>query len=180
MTYVQLSADTTAVIGAFGGPQSGNAAVSNIADNDPRLLAFLAPASASATLSQKIAAGITITSTATPTLNATFGLDAVTMDQIGSVARDSASGLGLPGGGTTFTYPDIKGTPHIFTAAQIIAVYRAMRDAGLKKADLADRLGWPRSSVTRLFDGRHASRLDQIEAALKVLGRRLVVSSEAA
>ena len=61
-----------------------------------------------------------------------------------------------------------------------LEVYRAMRDAGLKKADLADRLGWPRSSVTRLFDGRHASRLDQIEAALAALGRRLVVGTEAA
>jgi antitoxin HicB len=44
----------------------------------------------------------------------------------------------------------------------------------------AERLGWQPSQVTRLFDGRHASRLDQIEAALKALGRRLVVSSEAA
>jgi hypothetical protein len=32
--------------------------------------------------------------------------------------------------------------------------------------------------VTRLFDGRHASRLDQIETALAALGRRLVVTSE--
>jgi hypothetical protein len=33
--------------------------------------------------------------------------------------------------------------------------------------------------VTRLFDGRHASSLDQIEAALHALGRRLVVTSAA-
>lgn len=61
-----------------------------------------------------------------------------------------------------------------------LEVYRAMREAGIKKSDLADRLGWPRSSVTRLFDGRHVSRLDQIEAALAALGRRLVVTSAAA
>jgi antitoxin HicB len=65
------------------------------------------------------------------------------------------------------------------TAAKLEA-YRAMRAAGLNKKQLAERLGWQPSQVTRLFDGRHASRLDQIEAALKVLGRRLVVSSEAA
>lgn len=61
-----------------------------------------------------------------------------------------------------------------------LEVYRAMRDAGLKKADLAARLGWPRSSVSRLFDGRHPSRLDQIEAALAALGRRFVIASKAA
>jgi antitoxin HicB len=64
------------------------------------------------------------------------------------------------------------------TAAKLEA-YRAMRAAGLNKKQLAERLGWQPSQVTRLFDGRHASRLDQIEAALRVLGRRLVVSSEA-
>src|SRR4029077_258986 len=65
------------------------------------------------------------------------------------------------------------------TAAKLEA-YRAMRAARLTKKQLAERLGWQPSQVTRLFDGRHASRLDQIEAALKVLGRRLVVSSDAA
>ena len=65
------------------------------------------------------------------------------------------------------------------TAAKLEA-YRAMRAAGLNKKQLAERLGWQPSQVTRLFDGRHASRLDQIEAALKALGRRLVVSSDTA
>lgn len=76
-----------------------------------------------------------------------------------------------------------KGRPTIalpaLTAAKLEA-YRAMRAAGLNKKQLAERLGWQPSQVTRLFDGRHASRLDQIEAALKALGRRLVVSSETA
>jgi antitoxin HicB len=65
------------------------------------------------------------------------------------------------------------------TAAKL-EVYRAMREAGLSKSGLAARLGWQPSQVTRLFDGYHASRLDQIEAALAVLGRRLVIASEAA
>jgi antitoxin HicB len=64
------------------------------------------------------------------------------------------------------------------TAAKLEA-YRAMRAAGLDKNQLAERLGWQPSQVTRLFDGRHAARLDQIEAALAALGRRLVVTSEA-
>jgi antitoxin HicB len=65
------------------------------------------------------------------------------------------------------------------TTAKLEA-YRAMRDAGLSKSALAAKLGWEPSQVTRLFDGHHASRLDQIEAALAVLGRRLVIGSEAA
>ena len=73
-----------------------------------------------------------------------------------------------------------KGRPVValpaLTAAKFEA-YRAMRAAGLNKRQLAERLGWQPSQVTRLFDGRHAWRLDQIEAALNALGRRLVVTS---
>src|SRR6266852_2855794 len=65
------------------------------------------------------------------------------------------------------------------TAAKLEA-YRAMRAAGLNKKQLAERLGWQPSQVTRLFDGRHALRLDQIEAALRVFGRRLVITSDSA
>jgi len=76
-----------------------------------------------------------------------------------------------------------KGRPTValpaLTAAKLEA-YRAMRAAGLNKKQLAERLGWQPSQVPRLFDGRHASRLDQIEAALRVFGRRLVITSEAA
>ena len=42
-------------------------------------------------------------------------------------------------------------------------------------AELARRLGWHLPQVDRLFDLRHASRLDQIEAAARVLGRHLEV-----
>ena len=76
-----------------------------------------------------------------------------------------------------------KGRPVValpaLTAAKFEA-YRAMRAAGLNKRQLAERLGWQPSQVTRLFDGRHAWRLDQIEAALNALGRRLVVTSATA
>jgi antitoxin HicB len=64
------------------------------------------------------------------------------------------------------------------TAAKLEA-YRAMRAAGLNHQQLADRLGWQPSQVTGLFDGRHASQIERIEAALRALGRRLVVSSDA-
>ncbi len=92
--------------------------------------------------------------------------------------------LGMLAHGADVPLPSpARGRPTValpaLTAAKLEA-YRAMRAAGLNKKQLAERLGWQPSQVTRLFDGRHASRLDQIEAALKVLGRRLVVTSETA
>lgn len=56
-----------------------------------------------------------------------------------------------------------------------LGVYQAMTEQGIKKAELARRLGWHMPQVDRLFDLRHASRLDQIEAAARALGRHLVV-----
>jgi len=56
-----------------------------------------------------------------------------------------------------------------------LGVYQAMTEQGIKKAELARRLGWHMPQVDRLFDLRHASRLDQIEAAARVLGRHLEV-----
>ena len=56
-----------------------------------------------------------------------------------------------------------------------LGVYQAMTEQGIKKAELARRLGWHMPQVDRLFDLRHASRLDQIEAAARVLGKVLEV-----
>ena len=57
-----------------------------------------------------------------------------------------------------------------------LGVYRAMTEQGIKKAELARRLGWHMPQVDRLFDLKHASRLDQIEAAARALGRHVEVS----
>ncbi|MHB0888428.1 type II toxin-antitoxin system HicB family antitoxin [Acidithiobacillus sp.] len=56
-----------------------------------------------------------------------------------------------------------------------LGVYRAMMEQGIKKSELARRLGWHMPQVDRLFDLRHASRLDQIEAAARALGRHIEV-----
>lgn len=57
-----------------------------------------------------------------------------------------------------------------------LGVYQAMTEQGIKKAELARRLRWHMPQVDRLFDLRHASRLDQIEAAAAVLGRHIEIS----
>jgi antitoxin HicB len=56
-----------------------------------------------------------------------------------------------------------------------LGVYQAMTEQGIKKAELARRLGWHMPQVDRLFDLRHASKLEQIEAAALVLGRHIEI-----
>ncbi len=57
-----------------------------------------------------------------------------------------------------------------------LGVYQAMTEQGIKKSELARRLGWHMPQVDRLFDLRHASGLAQIEAAALVLGRRVEIT----
>lgn len=57
-----------------------------------------------------------------------------------------------------------------------ILLYRALRERRMRKAALARTLGWKAPQVDRLFDIRHASRLDQLEAAFGVLGKRIEVT----
>lgn len=57
-----------------------------------------------------------------------------------------------------------------------LGVYQAMIEQGVKKAELARRLGWNMPQVDRLFDLKHASRFDQIEAAARALGRHIEIS----
>jgi antitoxin HicB len=55
------------------------------------------------------------------------------------------------------------------------ALYDAMREHGVGRAELARRLRWHLPQVNRVLDPRHASRIKQVEAALAVLGLRLIV-----
>lgn len=64
--------------------------------------------------------------------------------------------------------------PSVLECAKL-GVYQAMTEQGIKKSELARRLGWHMPQVDRLFDLKHASRLEQIEAAANVLGRHIEV-----
>lgn len=57
-----------------------------------------------------------------------------------------------------------------------LSIYQTMRDQGVRKSELARRLGWHMPQIDRLLDPQHASRLDQAEAALRALGREMRVS----
>lgn len=62
--------------------------------------------------------------------------------------------------------------------ALTVLLYRAMREQGVRKAELARRLHWARPQVDRLFDPLHNTRIDQFDAAFAALGRRIEVLAE--
>jgi antitoxin HicB len=55
------------------------------------------------------------------------------------------------------------------------ALYDAMREQGVGRAELARRLRWHLPQVSRVLDLRHASRMEHVEAALAALGLRLII-----
>ena len=57
-----------------------------------------------------------------------------------------------------------------------LALYREMRAQGLRKIDLARRLDWHPPQIDRLLDLSHGSRLDQIEAGFRAVGRTIAFS----
>lgn len=67
-----------------------------------------------------VSAGCAVTSTATPALNGTYALDQPSLFNITSLSAGIAAGKPLPGGGTTFNYPDISSAQHAFTGANFL------------------------------------------------------------
>jgi antitoxin HicB len=56
------------------------------------------------------------------------------------------------------------------------ALYDAMREQGVGRAELARRLRWHLPQMIRLLDLRHTSRMEHVEAALAALGLRLIIN----
>ncbi len=56
-----------------------------------------------------------------------------------------------------------------------LALYLAMRDAGISNSELARRLACRETVVRRMLDPDHASKPGKIERALAILGKRLSV-----
>jgi antitoxin HicB len=59
-----------------------------------------------------------------------------------------------------------------------VRLYETMRGAKVGKSELAKRLKWHLPQVDRLLEMTHGSKLEQLEAAFTVLGKRLVVGIE--
>jgi antitoxin HicB len=61
-----------------------------------------------------------------------------------------------------------------------LALYSVMRAQRVGKAELARRLNCHLPQVDRLLDLLHSSRLDQLEAAFRALGKRITIVVEEA
>ncbi|MFQ5673378.1 MAG: hypothetical protein ACE5G9_09795 [Nitrospinales bacterium] len=56
-----------------------------------------------------------------------------------------------------------------------LMIYQAMCDKNVTQAELAEKLNCDARQVRRLLDLDHQSRMDQIEAALRLLGKKAVI-----
>ena len=68
------------------------------------------------------------------------------------------------------------GRPTVALAASVAAkalLFNEMLAQGVKPVELARRLNVSRQEITRLLNPRHATKIDAIDAALKVMGKRL-------
>jgi antitoxin HicB len=54
-------------------------------------------------------------------------------------------------------------------------LYMRLRANGIRKAELARRMGIHKQQVERLVDPDHTSRIEQLEAAFTALNMRLVI-----
>ena len=77
--------------------------------------------------------------------------------------------------------PKPSGRPELPTVAPVtlscakLALYQAMLDTDVREADLARRMDVAPTMVDRLLSLNHASKIEQIDAALAALGKRLAV-----
>lgn len=67
---------------------------------------------------------------------------------------------------------EIGVTPDV---AAKLAVLEAFKAAGISKSELARRIGKDEKEVRRILDPKHATKLPALTAALRALGKRLVV-----
>jgi antitoxin HicB len=71
-----------------------------------------------------------------------------------------------------------KGRPLVVVGPLVaakLALHEAMLERGVGNVELASRLGLDEKAVRRLRDPLHRSHIGAVEAALRALGRRLVV-----
>ena len=61
-----------------------------------------------------------------------------------------------------------------------VALYVAMREAGISKMQLAKQLGVDEKEVRRLLDPHYRSKLPRLAHAISLLGQRLVIGLEPA
>lgn len=99
---------------------------------------------------QLLAAGLAITSTATPALNGIYAVDQLSQMDIIAIETSLSAGKGFPGGAGVFNYPDSSGAMHSFSEANFADFAAAIRDYvyALKSAIAGSATSLPNTSTT--------------------------------
>jgi len=69
--------------------------------------------------------------------------------------------------------------PGVLVAAKV-AFYETMREVGIGNIELGRRLGIAENEIRRCLEPRHATKISRLEDALAALGRRLIITVDAA
>ncbi|MEJ0019706.1 MAG: hypothetical protein WDN25_24770 [Acetobacteraceae bacterium] len=69
---------------------------------------------------------VTVDCLALPALDGAYPIDQATQMQITGIAAAISAGLGLPGGGATFNWPDVVGVAHTWPAGQFTEFAKAV------------------------------------------------------
>lgn len=59
------------------------------------------------------------------------------------------------------------------SVASKVLMLNAFIDSSLTQTELANRMGVKKQEITRLFDLKHATKIDAVQKAMRVLGKRL-------
>jgi antitoxin HicB len=59
-----------------------------------------------------------------------------------------------------------------------VRVYQALLASGIRRSELARKMGQHAPQIDRLFDLKHKSKVEQLDAALHAIGQRLVFDVE--
>jgi len=87
------------------------------------------------------------------------------------VGCDSGLGRGFFGGGFAYGFCD---SGHVFSRFSLMLSH-ILENA--RPVELARRIGTTKQEVNRLTDLKHATKIDRIDAALRALGKRLVLDA---
>jgi len=95
-----------------------------------------------------LAGPVTVQCASLPAIAGSYPIDATTQMQITGIAAAISAGLGLPGGGDTFNWPDAAGLPHPWPASQFTAYAKAVMNFVYAAAQVAQGHGTTLPSAT--------------------------------
>lgn len=134
-------------------------------------------------VSQAEPGGFSATCRDVPELHALAGDEGEALAKASAALDEVFAGLMRQGQELPAPSPAKRGeqmvSPRVETVAKA-ALYVAMREAGITKVQLAQRMGVDEKEVRRLLDPHHGSKLPAIARAVSLLGKRLVIGLEAA